>query len=985
MKMAISQGLTDLNEIKRMYDASIPNIEASSVNNTYSSVPYNPSPKDVRYDDGGRLAEVIITPNRDYNIFLNSLPPNQKYGDSNFNTYRYWELHGKPANFEAALKTNPPMYTLEDDGYYHARSVAYNRDNDTYEFMKSPDHPTVDLELLQYWNNPDLEEFRSNYGLDLDSNPYKYIRRETTNKPLYAYGGPLGNIYKGTGNKSQKLSKAERENRAMWAKGQPFYKEMSLWNTGLSDVALAGILGNMGLESGFDYKATNGTHHGYLQNQDSIRDYIKKYYGGYGHKEQMQYLRDGLTGKLKGRDSSIGKQMQARFDGYIKAVANVTDPMVASQLWEQHYERSRGQAMGKRQRYAKYFYEQLTPQEKQELAQQMISSEVDYNTRFARQLAADPNFLYLDPNMSFFDALTKAGVHFKTSNPSGYRSPARQKAMGFKTKDSQHSHKRDDGTAWALDIVPAKGYTFADLQRELTHPALQVYFRNNGLGVYDETTQEVLAKTGGTDPHYHVGRNKFGPKGSMAITYNNWIKKYNPALPEAYKMPIDLVEVSPEQSVYHHPANDLVWNPPTTEITPEDLNREIAPLLMQNNKPLIVEPLNNSEPSKSFDDIWDQIFPKVENTQEEFNPLLDPSTQFTALQSRPRYQMKPTPIINMPISNGDNDYMLFKPLAKGGNLFGDGSFMIKQLPKGYVEAYPNMKVTTPSGQSVPLSEGYEKWGNTVIGSINDVPHLTDFLLQESTKQPQTPKSKPLSWLTDDQMFYLSNLAMSIAWGGRDAAVDRRRAAKDYPIGGPAQATYLLPRDVQENKFLEFGYQLGKDGDYGLVKRAVGDSNLPIYQRWPDDINREDLIVIGNSFSDPQLNDIWRKYGDFGLQHAGHYPTAYYLGAKDHAIYGKAWDLNDYGGGTGASKRYGFFERMAADLLDKVGSPVVVTTGFKKLNDDSLDWILSTPELKATFEKALGLHFYPAEYYKDSNGNLQYQEAYFGGPEITITP
>ena len=84
MRLAVQQGFSDLNNIKEMYDAAT-SVYNTSSNNTYDNVPYNPSPKDVRYDDGGRLAEVIITPNRDYNIFLNSLPPNQKYGDNNFN------------------------------------------------------------------------------------------------------------------------------------------------------------------------------------------------------------------------------------------------------------------------------------------------------------------------------------------------------------------------------------------------------------------------------------------------------------------------------------------------------------------------------------------------------------------------------------------------------------------------------------------------------------------------------------------------------------------------------------------------------------------------------------------------------------------------------------------------------------------------------------------------------------------------------------
>ncbi|MBQ9391981.1 MAG: hypothetical protein IJU02_07325 [Lachnospiraceae bacterium] len=177
MALAVQQGITDLNEIKKLYNNSI------------------------------KLPELIVTPDKDYNVFLNSLPPNQRYGDDSFNTRRYWELNGKPKDFNAALKTNPPMYTLEDDGYYHAGSIAYDKDNDVYEFVKSPDHDTVDLELLEYWNHPKNKEFREEWGLDLDSDPYRYVRRNSTDKPLYAYGGPLGNMYGGRGTKSQKMQK----------------------------------------------------------------------------------------------------------------------------------------------------------------------------------------------------------------------------------------------------------------------------------------------------------------------------------------------------------------------------------------------------------------------------------------------------------------------------------------------------------------------------------------------------------------------------------------------------------------------------------------------------------------------------------------------------------------------------------------------------------------------------------------------------------
>jgi len=47
---------------------------------------------------------------------------------------RYWELNGKPKTWFEAL--NRKMFTKENDGYYHANTVAYNKDTDEYEFMK---------------------------------------------------------------------------------------------------------------------------------------------------------------------------------------------------------------------------------------------------------------------------------------------------------------------------------------------------------------------------------------------------------------------------------------------------------------------------------------------------------------------------------------------------------------------------------------------------------------------------------------------------------------------------------------------------------------------------------------------------------------------------------------------------------------------------------------------------------------------------------
>lgn len=119
-----------------------------------------------------------------YGAFIKSLPKYQQ-SDKDFNIHRYWELNGKPANFLEAIDRG--MYNLDPrDGKFHANTVAYNEDADEYEFMKTWDHPTIDYELLWYFNSndPKASEFRKTYGLDMDGTPYKYINRKKTNKKL---------------------------------------------------------------------------------------------------------------------------------------------------------------------------------------------------------------------------------------------------------------------------------------------------------------------------------------------------------------------------------------------------------------------------------------------------------------------------------------------------------------------------------------------------------------------------------------------------------------------------------------------------------------------------------------------------------------------------------------------------------------------------------------------------------------------------------
>lgn len=148
-------------------------------------------------------------------------------------------------------------------------------------------------------------------------------------------------------------------------------------------------------------------------------------------------------------------------------------------------------------------------------------------------------------------------------------------------------------------------------------------------------------------------------------------------------------------------------------------------------------------------------------------------------------------------------------------------------------------------------------------------------------------------------------------------------------GGTAQRTYFMDKDSQKRIFLKDNYIEDKSKDYGLVKKAVGNRDIPIYQRAKDDEKRENLIPIGNIY------DEWYGKEKARLIHAGSYPTAIYINPNTKKIYQKAWDLNDYGNsaeGNGAGSRYTGFRKLKANLADKLGSPVVVTSGISEIGD-----------------------------------------------------
>lgn len=111
-----------------------------------------------------------------YKRFKNSLPGNLKNtSEDDYAMRYYWKHNNKPKSFDEAINRERPMFTMEDDGYYHAPSVEPN----TLRFLKPKNHPTLQYELDWYnSDNPDAVDFKSRYDLDTSDKFYKYVPKK---------------------------------------------------------------------------------------------------------------------------------------------------------------------------------------------------------------------------------------------------------------------------------------------------------------------------------------------------------------------------------------------------------------------------------------------------------------------------------------------------------------------------------------------------------------------------------------------------------------------------------------------------------------------------------------------------------------------------------------------------------------------------------------------------------------------------------------
>ena len=187
--------------------------------------------------------------------------------------------------------------------------------------------------------------------------------------------------------------------------------------------------------------------------------------------------------------------------------------------------------------------------------------------------------------------------------------------------------------------------------------------------------------------------------------------------------------------------------------------------------------------------------------------------------------------------------------------------------------------------------------------------------------------------------------------------------------GSVDNTFLMSTEQQKEALAKEGlYPVDTTGNYGLVNAAVQKyktatgRDVPIYQYGKDDANREDLIPLNNiDLYRPGSNSITvvdEKDPKTGMITASHIeelgtrigdtaatPTRYYRD-KDNNIYYKSWDFFDHGDYSRSEFKEGdrgYYvtpgltnnSRLYGNILDKAGNPFVRTTGYVKINDESI--------------------------------------------------
>ncbi len=255
-------------------------------------------------------------------------------------------------------------------------------------------------------------------------------------------------------------------------------------------------------------------------------------------------------------------------------------------------------------------------------------------------------------------------------------------------------------------------------------------------------------------------------------------------------------------------------------------------------------------------------------------------------------------------------------------------------------------------------------------------------------------------------------------GTKQVQSDRRWNAsyKNYLSGkdNDPQTAFFMSYRNQEHRMNELGYvKLNKDSLYQEMRDAgIKDSSMiygpvrsaamghiahgketPIYldtKTKQDNRNyphRSELIPIING------SDIDILPYDT-LRHAGNYPVVFYIHRNTGDLYIQAIDVNDYGkkaaGGGGSTANYEekSLGELGAELLDKVGSPFVQTTGYilmpeydpRKVKDSSVGF----DESLLSYDKREIIRDYREKLGLERDLNIYDAGPLFGDRDVTVT-
>lgn len=140
----------------------------------------------------------------------------------------------------------------------------------------------------------------------------------------------------------------------------------------------------------------------------------------------------------------------------------------------------------------------------------MPSAPVDTTNPIMKQVAKTSigKHVFKHKNMNvgnmqaLLDEAAKYGISFRVT--SGTR-------PGAKTKQGKTSHHAAGN---AIDITPIHGETYADLRNKIRNsPEFVKWMQEHGYGIYDETTPEVMARTGASGAHWHIGPDRVAIEG----------------------------------------------------------------------------------------------------------------------------------------------------------------------------------------------------------------------------------------------------------------------------------------------------------------------------------------------------------------------------------------------------------------------------------------------------------------------------------------